>query len=189
MEFDTAKTLFAVGLVLSIIPPLGLVLALIGAYGLSRHYSRRDIFWNMLYAAMVPFIFTLFLTAGLAVCDTTIGRFRLLAEGVIIYILTPTVLTVWALFVRRAYMNLFEVSNVKSFKTAAKLSLVGMLILPAAILLIMVIPLLAIEFMSAVSIVPRLLHIGFTLWLSGIVLILVGHIFAIIGAFRLKPPT
>ncbi|MFN3805112.1 MAG: DUF996 domain-containing protein [Pyrobaculum sp.] len=188
MEFQTAKKLFAVGLILWIIPFInivGLILTLIGAYGLSQHYHRRGIFWNLLYAVIVPFVgalvlFPAFLAASFDAMYDATRIFQLLTAVVIILILAPIVLILWAFFIRRAYMNLFEASNVNNFKTAAKLILIGVLILLAAIPLAIIATPLAIEFMSAVSAILGLL---------GVVLMFIGHIFAIIGAFRLKPPT
>ncbi|MFN3805381.1 MAG: hypothetical protein ACK4SY_10010 [Pyrobaculum sp.] len=179
MEFDVARRLFAVGLILQIVPPVGLVLALVGAYGLSRHYGRRGIFWNLLYAAMVPLVVILaFLLMDMGI----------LGEGVIFFVLTHAPLA-WAFFMWRAYLNLSEASNVDSFKPAASLILVGALAIPAAtwsligiLLLIEATPLAPIATYPADKAAT-------TSCLLGTAVMLIGHILAITGAFRLKPPT
>ncbi|MEM4510724.1 MAG: DUF996 domain-containing protein, partial [Pyrobaculum sp.] len=55
MEFDSAKSFYAVGLLLTVLGlgVIGVLLMLIGLYSLSRHYSRSTIFTNALYAVVI----------------------------------------------------------------------------------------------------------------------------------------
>jgi len=68
MEFETAKVVFAVGLILELlgwfavgvdrglVVLLGLILSLVGIYYLSKHFGRPDIFRNYLYSFIVAFV-------------------------------------------------------------------------------------------------------------------------------------
>lgn len=138
MEFNTAKNVFAVGLILSlaifdaIIPGLsivGWILVLIGLHSLSQHFNRPDIFRNMLYAVIIAIVGTV--------------------SAIWIVVLA------FAFFARKVYMSLSEVSGVDALKTAAKLIWIG-------------------AFLAVI--------------LVGYIVIFIGQIFAIIGAFELKPP-
>lgn len=172
MEFQTAKNVFAVGLILSlglldvVIPGViivGMILVLIGIYALSQHYGRPDLFRNMLYAVIVGIVGVVIL---LGVVGVT-AFFTILSTGHMPpAAFLPILLAIWvgvwiiiiiaASFVRKVYTGLHQVSGVDSFKTAAKLVWIGAL---TAIVLV------------------------------GAIIYLIGEIFAIIGAFELKPPS
>ncbi|MFN3805115.1 MAG: DUF996 domain-containing protein [Pyrobaculum sp.] len=178
MEFDTAKTLFAVGLILLIItypllifsPSIILlvivivswILILEGADGLSKHYRRPELFRNMLYAVIIAIIGSVIVLAVVITAYISMSASPGPPRGLggvtsLILIFAP----LWALgvvvayFVKRVYRGLYEVSKVDSFKTAATLVWIGAL---TAIILV------------------------------GGAIYLVGQIFAIVGAFGLKPP-
>lgn len=176
MEFDTAKTFFGVGLIVALVGGftsfvdmgavglLGLVLTLIGAYGLSEHYGRRDIFNNMLIATIIAFVGSVvvaLLILGSLVGIAITNPAALHNIWSIIGVLIAVWLGLWVLvivstyFERKAFIALYEASGSDNFKKAADFVWWG------ALLFVI---------------------------LVGLVLFLVGAIFAIIGAFELKPP-
>lgn len=175
MEFETAKVLFAVGLILELVGVfvsgadgglvalLGLVLSLVGIYYLSKHFERPDVFRNYLYSFIAALVGVLVLI-GFAV-----AYFFSLAKLIhppfdplsLLLAILPILIVLWvvvvfsAYFLRRAYIGLAEAGGVGHFKTAATLVWIG-----------------ALTFVILV----------------GLVIALIGQIFAIIGAFELKRP-
>lgn len=173
MEFQTAKHVFAVGLILSLglldalipgISIVGMILVLIGVHSLSQHYVKPDLFRNMLYAVIVGIIGVVI---AIAVGITTLfamlaskppgatPAFNFLTFILLVWVIIWIVAVVAAYFVKKVYTGLYEASGVSSFKTAATLIWIGALTLVI---------------------------------LVGAIIGLIGQIFAIIGAFELKPP-
>lgn len=176
MEFDTAKTLFGVGLIVGLVGGftsfvdigavglLGMVLTLIGAYGLSEHYGRRDIFNNMLIATIIGFVggvvvVLLFLGSlvGMAITNPTAFHDVWPFIGVLIagWLALWVLVIVSTYFERKAFIALHEASGSDNFEKAAQFLWWG------ALLFVI---------------------------LVGLIFFLIGAIFAIIGAFELKPP-
>jgi len=175
MEFETAKTLFAVGLILGLVGGLvagaggwlvgliGLILSLVGIYYLSEHFGRPDIFRNYLFsfiAALVGIIFLFVFVVSYLLSLRWINLppsdfLSLLLAFLPVWIAFWAVVVASAYFQRRAYMGLAEAGGVESFKTAATLVWIGAL---TSVILV------------------------------GFLIAFIGQIFAIIGAFRLKQP-
>ena len=176
MEFETAKVLFAVGLILELVGGfavgadgglvalLGLVLSLVGIYYLSKHFGRPDVFRNYLYSFIAALVGALVLFGFVVAYFFSLAKLVLppfdflsiLLAFLPIWIVLWVVVVFSAYFLRRAYMGLAEAGGVGHFKTAATLVWIG-----------------ALTFVILV----------------GLVISLIGQIFAIIGAFELKQPT
>ena len=174
MEFETAKTLFAVGLILGLVGGLvagaggwlvgliGLILSLVGIYYLSEHFGRPDIFRNYLFSFIAAIVGVILLVVFVAAYLLSLGRLlppfdflSLLLAFLPVWIAFWAVVVASAYFQRRAYMGLAEAGGVESFKTAATLVWIGAL---TSVILV------------------------------GFLIAFIGQIFAIIGAFKLKQP-
>ena len=147
---------------------MGLILSLVGAYFVSSHYGRPDIFNNYLYSFIATVVgFTTFITAILAFALGSFiippqFKFRLEIPNPPSWLpFLALWLGVWgvvlasAYFLRKAYLGLAEAGGVRYFKMAANLLLIG------SILFVVLI---------------------------GMLIMLVAQVFAIIGAFNLSPP-
>lgn len=133
MDFEAAKILFGVGLILTLLGlgVVGFIFILIGLYSLAKHYGRRGIFTNALYAAVLSVVG---FVAALAVFFTTTAAAYLLplvtSPGDIYLLLVPWAVfsafqAASAYFMKRSFEAIGEASGEEIFKTAATLTLVG----------------------------------------------------------------
>lgn len=128
MEFDSAKSFYAVGLLLTVLGlgVIGVLLMLIGLYSLSRHYSRSTIFTNALYAVIISAVGALAAVATLFIFYPAYLRY----VGWETFFALPIVWLVLSVFIaaaayKKSFAELYEVSKVELFKTAATLTLIG----------------------------------------------------------------
>jgi uncharacterized membrane protein len=176
MDFETAKILLGVGLILQIIGSftwlgdagavmlVGAVLALVGAHGLADYYSRRDIFNNLLYAyitALVGVVVAAVALVGWFIHAAISAPWALPKDLYgIVFIAVGIWVLVWLIkvaatyFERRAYRALYEATGSDNFQKAATFVWIGAL--------------------------TYVVLVGFLIYIIGL-------IFAIIGAFELKP--
>jgi len=197
MEFESAKTLFGVGLLLQLISPLilgsdfgivyiiGLVLALIGLNSVADAYSRPDIFRNYLYAAIIGIVGIIALVFVFAMI------FAVIAIG-----------SMHGVTWMRDGWDLSEVGMPLSMPW--HMTMGGALIMALLFLVsIWAVAILSMHFerraylgLAEVSGVDHfktaatLIWIGawLTIVLVGFLLIFIGEILAVVGAFSLKPP-
>ncbi|MEM1598804.1 MAG: DUF996 domain-containing protein [Pyrobaculum sp.] len=171
MEFYTARALFGVGLVLTIVGGVtsffdfgavslvGLVLTLVGLYFVAEAYSRKDAFYYMLYGVVATFVGVVVLALFVIGALVASGGFAFMfdAVGFLVgfWLLFWAVVVVGAYFEKRAFQALGEASGRREFLDAAKFVWWGALL---------------------------------TVVVVGLVLVLVGYVFAIVGAFKLEKP-
>jgi len=175
MEFETAKELLATGLILELVSRfvpgvygglvalLGLILSLDGIYYLSKHFGRPDIYRNYLYFFIAALIGRLVLIGFAVAYFFSLAKLVLIPSGFlsIILALFPIWIAVWIVVVFSAYFQR------RAYLGLAEAGGVG-------------------HFETAATLV----WIGALTFviLVGLVIALIGQIFAIIGAFELKQP-
>ncbi|MEM0370171.1 MAG: DUF996 domain-containing protein [Pyrobaculum sp.] len=130
MEFDSAKSFYAVGLLLTILGlgVIGVLLMLIGLYSLSRHYSRSTIFTNALYAVIISAVGALAAVATLFIFYPAYLRYvgwETFFALPMVWLVLSVFIAAAAYFMKKSFAELYEVSKVELFKTAATLTLIG----------------------------------------------------------------
>ncbi|MEM0468519.1 MAG: DUF996 domain-containing protein [Pyrobaculum sp.] len=130
MEFDSAKSFYAVGLLLTVLGlgVIGVLLMLIGLYSLSRHYSRSTIFTNALYAVVISAVGALAAVATLFIFYPAYLRYvgwETFFALPIVWLVLSVFIAAAAYFMKKSFAELYEVSKVELFKTAATLTLIG----------------------------------------------------------------
>ncbi len=177
MEFDTSKKVFAAGLILSlglldfIIPGVilvGFILTLIGLHSLSKHYRKPELFTNMLIAVIVIAIGVVITTAVFSI--VLVHNYLTILEGPNDVFITMSKFATTLLTALVAFWIFIIVGAI--FLRKAYLGLYGVSGVG--------------EFKTAGNLV--LIGAVLAIVLIGYLIILVGQIFAIIGAFELKPP-
>jgi len=205
MEFETAKKLFVIGLILQPVgiiwlplTLLGLVLSLVGIYHLSKHFGRSDIFRKYLFFFILtiligtPFSFglvTAYLALSMLPSLLSYNYYKNLPQwSTILLILLFTILIGNMFLVPyskwKVYMGLAEIGSTRYFKTAATLVWIGTMTFFAFLLLFF-------EFARlpgggwwfVLWWFPPVYSVGYLVFS---VMLIIGDIFAIIGAFKLK---
>ncbi|AAL63273.1 conserved hypothetical protein [Pyrobaculum aerophilum str. IM2] len=176
MDFETSKILFAVGLILQLIGTftvfvdlgvvslVGWVLLLVGAHGLSDYYGNREIFNNYLYAfiaGLVGMVVLVVAFAGWLMHTAIFNPFALPRDfWSWVYIFVAVWFLTWVIIIISAY---FEKRALEALHKATGVGDFG-----KAATFVWIGALLAVI-------------------LVGLIIIVIGLIFAIIAAFGLKP--